>query len=188
MRCLLASTSPRRKELFSYICASFDVVSPSYDEEEYDGSGITEFVLRQAKGKLESVRKEHYDVIVTADTVVYIPSSDVVLGKPKDREDALYMLRLLLGRTHSVITAVAVYVKGNIHLSYETTHVKFRVVPDEFLEEYILTGMPLDKAGAYGIQDKFGAVLVESIIGDYYNVVGFPVGRVWEILSPYISV
>ncbi|NOZ92701.1 MAG: septum formation protein Maf [Dictyoglomi bacterium] len=187
MRCLLVSTSPRRKELFRYICDEFDVVSPHYEEEPYNGGDINEFVLRQAKGKLDSVTWENYDVVVASDTVVYIPSSDMLLGKPKDEKDAVFMLKMLMGRTHSVITGVAIKVDGKLHLIHETTQVKFRIVPDKFIEEYVSTGLPLDKAGAYGIQDSYGAILVESIIGDYYNVVGFPVGRVWEILSPYIA-
>ena len=187
MRCLLASTSPRRKELFRYICKDFDVVSPTYEEESYSGGDIKEFVLRQAKGKLDSVASEGYDVVVASDTVVYIPSSDILLGKPADEKDAERMLKMLMGRIHNVITGVAIKIDGKLHLVHETTQVKFRIVPDSFIEEYIATGMPLDKAGAYGIQDAYGAILVESIIGDFYNVVGFPVGRVWEVLSPYIT-
>jgi len=186
LRCILASTSPRRKELFSYICKEFDVIAPSYTEKPYEGSKIESYVLSQAKGKLDSV-SVNADIVVASDTVVYLPSSDMVLGKPRDKDDAFHMLKLLMGRTHHVITGVAIKARGDVKLIHEITQVKFRIVPNSFIMEYVSTGSPLDKAGAYGIQDPYGAILVESIVGDYYNVVGFPVGRVWEVLSPYIT-
>ena len=186
MKCVLASTSPRRRELFSYICKKFDVVSPLYTEQPYEGGKIEGYVLSQAKGKLDSVSVDA-DIVVASDTVVYLPSSDMVLGKPRDKDDAFRMLKLLVGRTHHVITGVAIRIQDDVKLIHEVTQVKFRIVPDSFIMEYVNTGSPLDKAGAYGIQDPYGAILVESIVGDYYNVVGFPVGRVWEVLSPYIA-
>ena len=187
MRCLLVSSSPRRKELFKYICKDFEVISPSYEEEPYIGGDVEEFTVNMARNKLHSVDFEGYDIAVASDTVVYIPTNDMVLGKPKQADNALKMLKMLMGRRHSVITGVVVYVDGREYSLVETTHVKFRIVPEGFLRAYVNTGMPLDKAGGYGIQDPFGAILVESIIGDYYNVVGFPVGRVWQLLGPYIS-
>lgn len=187
MRCLLVSSSPRRKELFEYICKDFEVVSPNYEEEQYLGGDVEEFVVNMARNKLYSVNFGDYDIAVASDTVVYIPAYDVVLGKPKEAENALKMLKMLVGRRHSVITGVIISANGKEYSLVEATQVKFRVVPEVFLKVYVNTGMPLDKAGGYGIQDPFGAILVESIIGDYYNVVGFPVGRVWELLGPYIS-
>ena len=175
--------------MFSFICKEFQVVAPRFQEQTYISSDvldITHYVLKQAKGKLDSVQ-EDADIIVAADTVVYIPSSDTILGKPSGEKEALKMLKMLVGRSHRVITGVAMRIRDKVHLIHESTQVKFRIVPDSFLQEYVATGMPLDKAGAYGIQDLYGAILVEAIVGDYYNVVGFPVGRVWEVLSPYIS-
>ncbi|MBR1832110.1 MAG: septum formation inhibitor Maf [Ruminiclostridium sp.] len=175
---ILASQSPRRKELFSLITADFKII-PAVGEERADRSlPPSEYVVELAKHKaLEVAEKYPEEVVIGADTVVVINGE--ILGKPKDEADAKRMLRLLSGTEHSVYTGMCLSC-GNMNRNFcEETKVRFFTLSDREIEEYTASGEPFDKAGAYGIQGT-GALLVSGITGDYYNVMGLPVGRLYR--------
>ena len=179
---ILASASPRRRELLGLIAEDFDVI-PAKGEENVDMSlSPADTVKALAKQKAEEVSKEFPDrIVIGADTMVFC--EEKALGKPKDVLDAERMLKLLSGRVHSVITAVAVAQNGNsVKLFAEETKVEFYPLSDDEINRYTESGEPMDKAGAYGIQGK-GALLVKGIEGDYYNVMGLPVGRLYRELK-----
>ena len=172
---ILASKSPRRKELLSIITPDFEVV-PAVGEERADRSLLPEmYVSELARHKAEEVAAQHPDdIVIGADTVV--AAGGEILGKPKDAEDAERMLKLLSGTCHSVFTGVCVISKDRRSEFAEETKVRFFDLSEQEISDYVATGEPFDKAGAYGIQD-IGALLVSGITGDYYNVMGLPVGR-----------
>lgn len=176
---ILASKSPRRKELLKYIIEDFEIKSADVDETLPTGIEPKEAVKYLSKIKADPFRSEN-DIIIGADTVVCIDNE--ILGKPADVEDAKRMLKRLSGKTHTVYTGVTI-IKGEQEKSFaEATEVTFHNLDDEIIDKYIATGSPMDKAGAYGIQD-FGAVLVEKINGDYFNVVGLPISSLYRILT-----
>ncbi len=172
---ILASASPRRRELLSIITDDFTVDLPQVEEICPEGMPPRDRPEYLACLKADDVAKRHTDdVIISADTAVFI--DECMLGKPKDSDDAARMLRSLSGRTHSVVTGCCI-MKGAERVSFSvTTEVEFYRLTDQEIEDYIATGEPLDKAGSYGIQGK-GALLVRSIQGDYFNVVGLPVAE-----------
>ena len=172
---ILASKSPRRKELLSIITPDFEII-PAVGEECADRSLPPDrYVSELARHKAEEVAALHPDdIVIGADTVV--AAGGEILGKPKDAEDAERMLKLLSGTCHSVFTGVCVISKDRISAFAEETKVRFFDLSEQEIADYIATGEPFDKAGAYGIQD-IGALLVSGITGDYYNVMGLPVGR-----------
>jgi len=175
---ILASKSPRRKELLSLITSDFEIKTADVDETLPDGITPEQAVEYLSKIKAQPFAN-HTDTIIGADTVVAIDNK--ILGKPKDREDAFAMLRMLSGKVHSVFTGVTV-IKPDREVTFSVrTSVKFFDLSDEEINSYLNTGEPYDKAGAYGIQGK-GALLVESIEGDYFNVVGLPVSRLNQYL------
>lgn len=177
---ILASKSPRRKELFSLITADFEII-PAVGEERADKSlPPSEYVMELAKHKaLEVYEKYPEAVVVGSDTIVTINGE--ILGKPKDKADAKRMLRLLSGKEHSVYTGVCISsVERNITF-FDETKVRFFELTESETDSYIESGEPFDKAGAYGIQGT-GALLVSGITGDYYNVMGLPVGRLYREL------
>lgn len=178
---ILASKSPRRKELLSLITKDFEII-PAVSEENADPSLSPDiFVMELAKQKALEIAASHPDdIVIGSDTVV--AAEGEILGKPKDKEDAYRMLSLLSGTIHSVFTGVAVVKNGEIHSFTEETKVKFFNLSEKEITDYIATGEPFDKAGAYGIQE-FGALLVEGIDGDYYNVMGLPSGRLYRLLK-----
>lgn len=175
---ILASASPRRRELLQELGISFSVI-PSLFEEKAEGLCPSETALAFARGKAEEVFSRYPDfAVLGADTVVAIEGE--LLGKPHSCEEAKAMLRKLSGRTHSVFTGVCL-VKENLQLcGISETQVHFFKLSEALIEEYVRSGLPLDKAGAYGIQD--GYPLVESYEGSYTNVVGFPMELVREYL------
>lgn len=177
---ILASRSPRRKELLSLLTEDF-IVRPAEDEENADPRlSPDRFVSALSEAKAREISLTDPDVpVLGADTVVAFGGK--ILGKPKDRADALRMLSLLSGNTHSVYTGVTVLLNGKAHTFAEETKVTFFPLTAEEIERYTDSGEPFDKAGAYGIQGK-GALLVERIEGDYYNVMGLPVGRLYHLL------
>jgi len=179
MTLLLASASPRRRELLARITNDF-LVAPSRAAEPTDGSP-GERVLSAAKAKAHAVGRDHAGVIIAADTVVVLDGD--VLGKPTSREDAAQMLRRLSGHEHSVVTGLCVLStwSGEERSSVEETLVRFRDLAADEIERYVDSGEPDDKAGAYAIQGK-AAVFVERICGDYYNVMGFPLCRLVLLL------
>ena len=172
---ILASSSPRRKELLEDLRISFEVSSSDVDES-FDASLLPEeIVMDLAKRKAESiVSDKENSYIVGADTIVYCKGN--VLGKPQSREQAYSMLKQLSGSTHSVYTGVAIVSNGHCSTFYEKTDVVFWNLTDEEINNYLDTGEPFDKAGAYGIQG-IGRTLVRRIAGDYYTVVGLPISR-----------
>lgn len=176
---ILASGSPRRRELLEQIGVKFEIHKAEGEEKiasSIPEEAVKELSLQKAK---EVSGKYDGDVIIGADTVVAVDGQ--ILGKPADRADAVRMLRLLQGKNHQVITGVTVLLKKNgrtVNFA-EVTKVYIFPMTEEQIEQYIETGEPMDKAGAYGIQGKF-AVYVSGIEGDYNNVVGLPVGRLYQ--------
>jgi septum formation protein len=169
---ILASGSPRRKELLASLGLQFQVILPEVDEKSFDVSGLTprEQALALARFKGESVATKYPEtLVVSADTLVVIDNE--VLGKPEDRDDAFQMLSKLQGREHVVISATAVFQHGTTRIDALETMVKMRSLSSEQIWQYIDTGEPMDKAGSYAIQG-YGSVLIERIDGCYFNVVG----------------
>ena len=175
---ILASKSPRRKELLSIITKDFVIKSADVDETIPGGYSPREAVEYLSKIKAEPFASED-DTVIGADTVVAI--GDRILGKPIDREDAFNMLKALSGKHHSVFTGVTVIKNGKTATFSAETRVKFFDLNDKQIKDYIACGECDDKAGAYGIQGR-GALLVEGIDGDYFNVVGLPIG----LLNSYL--
>ena len=171
MRYILASASPRRRELLAQILPSFEVI-PAEGEEKVNLSLFPEqMVCALAENKCDEVFGKNPDAtVIGCDTVVVFGSE--ILGKPKDREDAAATLKRLSGKTHYVITAVCVRNKYKKLVDFERTEVKFNNLSDDFIKIYVDGGSPLDKAGSYGIQD---GGLVKEYFGNYTNVVGLPV-------------
>lgn len=183
IKLLLASASPRRRALLSELGWDFEAISSSYEEITQSGETAEEMSLRFALGKARNVAATHKDAIVIgADTSVVIDNE--ILGKPKDISEAENMLLKLSGKTHEVITAVAV-VSGNKEISaVEKTKVTFRALTKEEIKAYVATGESMDKAGAYAIQGH-GMLLVERIEGCYFNVVGLPVEKLSSMLEEF---
>lgn len=178
---ILASSSPRRREILSLVYPSFQIITKDVDETVDPKLPPVEIVMNLAERKAKGVAEEYPDAfVVGADTIVYLDGS--ILGKPKDAEDAEQMLSRLSGTTHSVFTGVAICYKGKVDTFYERTDVTFWELTDDEISEYIKTGEPLDKAGSYGIQG-IGATLVKEIHGDYYTVVGLPIAKLYRHLK-----
>ena len=172
---VLASSSPRRRDLLNLIGIAHDVRPPNIDETMRPREAPRRHAERLAREKASAIAVRDPDLItIGADTVVVINRK--VLGKPKDVADAARMLGLLSGREHTVITAVAVARGRKLRSAIEEVKVKFRRLRDDEIEAYIATGEPMDKAGAYGIQG-FGATIVERVEGDYFAVMGLPLVR-----------
>ncbi|MGE5458533.1 MAG: Maf family protein [Methanococcaceae archaeon] len=183
----LASQSPRRRKLLKIFGIKFSSFSVELDEEILDGEHPVQTVKRLSHQKLElALAKKKKGIIITADTIVVLGKE--VMGKPKNAKDAERILTLLSGNTHTVYTGFAVcnILSGKTIIEYEKTKVTFRELGTEEIREYIKTGSPMDKAGAYGIQDDFGAVFVSSIEGCYYNVVGLPLAKLYSTLKKVI--
>lgn len=176
---ILASKSPRRKELLSFITTDFAVKSADVDETLPQGISPDKAVEYLSKIKAEPFKNEN-DIVIGADTVVAIDGK--ILGKPRDDADAFATLKMLSGREHSVFTGVSVIKGEKIETFSVQTKVKMFELTDEEIEEYIATAEPFDKAGSYGIQGK-GSLLVEKIDGDYFNVVGLPISRLNRVLK-----
>ena len=181
---ILASQSPRRKELLEEILGDipFEVCPSSFEERKIESKDVRKLCLREAQGKGYKVSLSHPgDYVISADTRVSFKGQQ--LGKPKDEEDVFRRLRELSGNTHEVITAYAIYLDGK-ELKHRICQSKLFMEKraDREIQEYIDTGSPFDKAGAYGIQGNF-SIHVKSIHGDYNNVVGLPLGRVYQELK-----
>lgn len=176
---ILASKSPRRKELLSFITTDFAVKSADVDETLPQGITPDKAVEYLSKIKAEPFKNEN-DIVIGADTVVALDGK--ILGKPRDDADAFATLKMLSGREHSVFTGVSVIKGEKIEIFSVQTKVKMFELTDEEIEEYIATDEPFDKAGSYGIQGK-GSLLVEKIDGDYFNVVGLPISRLNRVLK-----
>ncbi len=181
MRVILASSSPRRLQLLQQIGIEAEVRPAAFDELS-TGKMADEVVLANAVGKCQAVCAAYGDKVpvIAADTVVVLDGQ--ILGKPKDAADAVRMLTELSGRTHKVLTGVAVSFQGRQLAEVCETEVIFRTLTAAEIADYVATGEPLDKAGAYGIQGR-GAVFVEKINGCYNNVVGLPLTRLHLMLA-----
>lgn len=179
MQLILASQSPRRKELLGLLRLPFIIRVADIDETMDREKSPYHQVARIAKQKAEAIARQPGDVVIAADTIVVCENE--VLCKPKDEADAFRMLRLLSGRDHQVMTGLCVLKDDQVCVCTEVTDIHFRVLTDEEIWAYIRTGEPMDKAGAYGIQG-YAALFAEKISGDYFNVVGLPVCRLGLIL------
>ncbi len=183
---ILASASPRRKELMAYISDNVLIRPAECDESVPENMGAREAVEYLSRIKNEASKKlsASDDIVISADTVVSI--DDEILGKPVDKEDARRMLNLLSGKIHQVYTGVTIS-KGEKTITFsEKTDVIFYNLTEEEIEEYISSSEPYDKAGSYAIQGKAG-LLVKGINGDYYNVVGLPVARLKREIENFIG-
>lgn len=179
---ILASQSPRRQELMHYITDDFEVKVSNVDETLPKKMTPREAVMYLSQIKAEPFRSEE-DIIIGADTVVALGHK--IFGKPKNEEEARNMLSLLSGKTHSVFTGVTI-IKGQYSKTFaEETKVKFRHLSGKDIEKYIASGEYTDKAGAYAIQGK-GALLIEGIEGDYFNVVGLPISSLNKELENFL--
>ncbi len=182
---ILASASPRRRELLTQAGIPFTVEPADVDERVLSGETPEEHTARLAREKARvAARRRRKGIVLAADTVVVVDKR--ILGKPGDRQDALRMLTRLSGRKHRVVTAVAVLDAGTGRMAvrHAMTGVWFRRLSRREIAAYVATGEPLDKAGAYGIQGR-GALLVERIDGCYFNVVGLPISLVGSLLAKF---
>lgn len=178
---ILASGSPRRKELMGLISKDFKCLVSDVSEDIPKGMNNEEVPAFLALKKARAVAQEHpNETVIGADTVVIL--GEEILGKPKDAPHAKAMLKSLSGNEHRVITGVAVIKDGKETTFTQISEVIFYPLSEELINWYVSTGEPMDKAGAYGIQEK-GALLVKEIKGDYYNIMGFPVARLARLLG-----
>jgi septum formation protein len=183
---ILASNSPRRKELLAGLGMPFEVrVLQDIDEEYPDDLPVNEVARYIAKEKADAYRRiiAPDELIITADTVVIV--GDEILGKPVDEADAVRMLRLLSGRTHQVTTGVCLLTAKKERCFDVTTDVTFKALSDDEIDYYVDHYRPFDKAGAYGIQEWIGYIGVTGLHGSYYNVMGLPVQRIYQELTKY---
>ena len=182
---VLASGSPRRRELLERIgITDFDVRVPEVEESFPEGltpQEVVEYISRE-KAEAAAALCSEDEIVITADTMVFLDHQR--LGKPQDEADALRMLTALQGRHHTVCTGVTVRRGAEVITESETTHVYFRPATQAELRAYIATGEPMDKAGSYGVQGK-GALLVEKLDGDFFNVMGLPVLRLSRMLKRF---
>ena len=180
MNLVLASQSPRRKELMGLFNRPFTVRVADIDETMDPLVDPRREVARVSRCKAEAVDRAPGEVVIAADTIVVCDGT--VLGKPRDEEEAVKMLCMLSGRSHEVMTGLTVLGDGICKCGTEVTEVVFRDLTPQEIYEYVASGEPMDKAGSYGIQGG-AALFVEAIMGDYYNVVGLPVCRLGQILK-----
>ncbi|MBS4194828.1 Maf family protein [Lederbergia citri] len=180
---VLASGSPRRKEILKKLNIPFTTFSPNADETQPTGLAPSEIVMALALRKV-NVASEHFpvSVIIGSDTIVVC--NDLILGKPQNVDEAKQMLKKLSGNIHSVYTGVAIKHDSKVETFFEKTDVEFWELTETDIQHYIESGEPFDKAGAYGIQGQ-GALLVKSITGDYYSVVGLPISRLYRSLIEF---
>ena len=180
MQLILASASPRRKELLSLFGIPFVVRAADIDETMDFSKPPFDEVARVSRAKALAVPREEEDAVIAADTIVVCDGK--VLGKPRSREEAIAMLSLLSGRDHQVMTGCTVLRGQKSETFTEVTDLHFRPLSQTEIEKYVASGEPMDKAGAYGIQGG-AALFCERIAGDYYNVMGLPVCRLGQTLK-----
>ena len=179
MQLILASASPRRRELMGLYHVPFVIRAADIDETMDPNLAPADEVARLSRAKALAVPREAGDVVVAADTIVVCDST--VLGKPHSQEEAVAMLTMLSGRAHQVMTGITVLRDGEARTHTEITDIHFRPLSEEEIRAYVATGEPMDKAGSYGIQGG-AALFCTGLEGDYYNVVGLPVCRLGQIL------
>ena len=179
-RVILASQSPRRRELLTLIGITHEIRPADIDEVYLPGEVPTEHAERLARGKCAVIAEREPDALVIGSDTIVVVDGDV-LGKPANEGDAAHMLRRLSGRTHIVVTAVAVAWRGRTRSAVEEVNVTFHSLSDDDIAAYIATREPMDKAGAYGIQG-YGATIVERVDGDYFAVMGLPLQLLVRVL------
>ena len=184
---ILASQSPRRRQLLDWAEVNFEVMVANTDESYPEGLTPTEVALHIAREKAIAVKARLTEtrVILAADTIVVCEAE--IIGKPVDRNDAIRILQKLSGKKHQVITAVHIQKGDNENSFADITEVEFHLLTTEQIEYYIDHYKPYDKAGAYAIQEWIGVVGIKGIQGDFYNVMGLPVSRVVHALNTFIS-
>ena len=179
-RIILASASPRRRELMELAGYDFEVICADIVEVVPENVQPQEVVMSLA---LQKAQENEDAVVVGSDTVVALDGK--ILGKPHSESEACEMLRLLSGRTHKVFTGVAVVGDGKAKNFFDETDVEFYPLGEDEIKKYVATGEPMDKAGAYGIQGK-GSVLVKRINGDFFNVMGLPIAKLYREMSDFV--
>lgn len=185
----LASRSPRRRQILDMVGMKYTLVDMEVNEDNHFADNPEEYVMSLSEKKArEASRRVSSGIIATADTIVYIDGK--ILNKPLDAADARRMLKVLSGRTHTVYTGFTLMEVpgGRFIRECEATEVTFRKLDDDEIEEYVESGAPMDKAGAYGIQDDLSALFVERINGDFYNVVGLPLPKFYLALKNFTNV
>lgn len=182
MKLILASSSPRRKELLKMLGIEPKVLISSLDENQLPGEPVETFLRRVSIAKGEAVYKdEYFDIpIISSDTIVWC--DNLIIGKPQDREEAARFLKILSGNVHDVLTGLAILYRGESHYEYARTRVEFSEINEEELNYYLSNEHYLDKAGAYAIQG-LASVFVKRIDGCYFNVMGFPVNVFYQMLK-----
>ncbi len=184
---VLASQSIRRQEILRHLGLELKIIVSDADENITEKLSPEEFTERLSIRNAEAVLPlcDKNDMVIAGDTVVAL--GDEIFGKPTDREDAFRMLSALSGTTHKVVSGIAVCYGGKIAVTHEVTEVTFRPLSEAEINAYIDTGEPFDKAGSYGLQDK-ASVFVEKINGDYFNVVGLPVFRMFRLIKEHFGI
>lgn len=188
MRLLLGSKSPRRRELLGGLGLPFEIVDFEADESfpsTLSGGDIPLYISR-AKADAYRTKLQSDELLITADTIVWVDGQQ--LGKPKDEADACRMLRMLSGKTHQVYTGVTLTSSAKQTSFVSQTDVTFRPLTDEEIQHYVTTFRPLDKAGAYGIQEWIGYIGVTGISGSYFNVVGLPTAALHQAIQAFEGV
>ena len=188
MNIILASASPRRREILENTNVKFDIISSSIEELVLEGESPCQMVMRLAFEKgIDIASKRKSDLVISADTIVVLDNT--VLGKPKDEKEAKVMITNLSGKTHQVITGISLINLENDKkvIDYVISNVKFKNLSEDDINDYIKTKESLDKAGAYGIQG-YGALLVEEIQGDYFNIVGLPISKLSDLLKLHFNI
>ena len=180
MKLVLASQSPRRREILERAGFEFTVRVAGVPEQPLPGESPEDYVLRLSRAKAEAVHRAPDEIVLGADTVVVLDHH--LLEKPADATDAARMLRLLSGREHSVITGICLISDAGVTSSFEETRVEFIGLSEDEIAEYVKSGEPMDKAGAYAIQG-LASKYIRRIDGDYFNVVGLPVAQVYSLLK-----
>lgn len=182
-RFILASASPRRKEILENAGFDFEIIVSDVDENITEDLSPSETVEELAKRKALAVWEENKDAVVFGcDTVVAV--DDKILGKPRDDDEAFAMIKMLSGKAHTVSTGVCICSEDKISVFSNTTNVEFYPLSDETIRSYVATGESRDKAGAYGIQG-YGSVLIKEIKGDYFSVMGLPVSESSRVLADF---
>jgi septum formation protein len=188
MKVILASASPRRKEILQNTKLNFDIQKSDIEEVILENESPEDMVVRLAYEKAFDVAKRNTDrLVIGADTIVALDNE--VLGKPKDQNEAYQMIKRLSNKTHKVITGISlINLKENkIIKDYVVSFVTFKDLSEDSIKDYINTNESLDKAGAYGIQG-YGALLVDNIQGDYFNIVGLPISKLSDLLKDHFDI
>lgn len=182
---ILASKSPRRQELLQLMGISFRIVLKEVDETYPESLSPAEIAVYISEKKAHAFDEDITDeLVITADTIVSV--NGTILGKPENQEHAFEMLCMLSGNKHEVITGVSLLKKQKLSSFYETSEVYFKELTEQQIRHYVSTGQPMDKAGAYGIQEWIGLIGIEKITGSYTNVVGLPTHRLYSELCKFV--